>query len=618
MADLLFERPRVTTGDLVFGDDGAPTGDASAVIGGEFAPLAGALFARVGTQAHVAGTFAPLVGVIAAVYDSNTQRPIVGQRVAPWQVADKPSQPGVAAGHRDAAHAPTGWAAFWDRATGVPAGMEHRLPDVLKSSPVARLARFQDATGVHDGVGFLHQDATRVHAQRDGVFQDGRKVRGSTDFRHQDGDRTKRPSRLVLWQAAQALRAIRGTDFQGAKPSPHGWAGRFQDGVPPPPGLSLRPVDPPNPPGCYTPSGALVFSWPWGDGGSQLLYQCGDFKQSQFVIPLLRVYMTVHNITAHLLPGLEPVQLRGLTIDSDDDGYGWRLAASGPEHLMDQLAPTAGLRARVRVVVDGIAWVFAIDPPARSREFGQREVSVRGASVTSMLAAPHMPVSSWSNANDMTAQQLVIQALEFTGVDLSWAIPDWLVPAGVWNFRGTPLAAVLRVAEAAGAVVRSDTMAERLHIVSRYPHLPWEWGAVQADVQMPGQVMTRDDLQFVAQTEFNAVYVSGETQAGVLGQVVRRGTPGDLLADQVTDQLITHSEVARERGRSVLGAAAIKLRQQITVPLLTGGTNPGLILPGYLIEVNEPAETWRGMVRSISINEAMPTVRQSLTVERAA
>ena len=56
----------------------------------------------------------------------------------------------------------------------------------------------------------------------------------------------------------------------------------------------------------------------------------------------------------------------------------------------------------------------------------------------------------------------------------------------------------------------------------------------------------------------------------------------------------------------------------MTVPLLTGGSYPGLILPGYLLQVDEPGESWRGLVRGITITESAPTVRQQLVVERKA
>ena len=53
-------------------------------------------------------------------------------------------------------------------------------------------------------------------------------------------------------------------------------------------------------------------------------------------------------------------------------------------------------------------------------------------------------------------------------------------------------------------------------------------------------------------------------------------------------------------------------------PSDSGGSNPGLIQPGYLIEVNDIGHTWRGLVRGIRVTAGLPTVRQTITVEREA
>lgn len=328
--------------------------------------------------------------------------------------------------------------------------------------------------------------------------------------------------------------------------------------------------------------------------------------------------MTVHSIQAVLLPSFERVQLSGVSIASNDDGFGWTLSANGPEYLIDQLALVDGLPARVRVTIDGIDWVFAVDPPERTRKFAERKVSVVGQSVTALLGDPYMPASNWDNAAaPFTAQQLVAQALEFTGVDIDWGITDWLVPAGAWSFQGTPLAVAQRVAEAVGAVVRSHRTDETLQFAPRYPALPWEWDATPLDVQMPGQLMTSDGLQNRRNPDWEAVYVLGQTH-GQKGHVVRAGTAGAVLAPQVIDSLITHPDAARQRGSAVLGAAGRGYTQNMTVPLLTGGSYPGLILPGYLLQVDEPDQSWRGLVRGITITESSPTVRQQLVVERKA
>jgi hypothetical protein len=122
---------------------------------------------------------------------------------------------------------------------GVPQGIEHRLPPVLAAAPEQRGARHQDATRLQDSTWFAHQDATRFAAARQGLFQNAGPLRDTTRFRHQDGDRTKRAGRVSFWQIARLLTQRQGSDFQSASPSLKGWRGRYQDAVPPPPGISV-------------------------------------------------------------------------------------------------------------------------------------------------------------------------------------------------------------------------------------------------------------------------------------------------------------------------------------------------------------------------------------------
>ena len=447
------------------------------------------------------------------------------------------------------------------------------------------------------------QFARRLQSQSAYLWAMGRTADGQA--RSPWGEFSGRPalSALAVWLRARAQ------DQQTASP----W-GQFARR----PALAVRPL-------WARARRADAERWiPWVRYGRQLdpswgvVTPPGSVDEPLFQIPLLRCYVTVHSIQAVLLPSFERVQLSGVSIASNDDGFGWTLSANGPEHLIDQLALVDGLPARVRVTIDGIDWVFAVDPPERTRKFAERKVSVVGQSVTALLGEPYLPASNWDNAAaPFTAQQLVTQALEFTGVDIDWGITDWLVPAGAWSFQGTPLAVAQRVAEAVGAVVRSHRADETLQFAPRYPALPWEWDATPLDVQMPGQLMTSDGLQNRRNPDWEAVYVLGQVH-GQKGHVVRTGTAGAVLAPQVIDSLITHPDAARQRGCAVLGAAGRGYTQNMTVPLLTGSSYPGLILPGYLLQVDEPGESWRGLVRGITITESVPTVRQQLVVERKA
>ncbi len=72
-----------------------------------------------------------------------------------------------------------------------------------------------------------------------------------------------------------------------------------------------------------------------------------------------------------------------LLIMTDDDGFGWSLTASGPaDPLLEMLSPVNGEPKQIKVSIDGIDFVFAVEPPERSRRFLEHAVQVRGSSVT--------------------------------------------------------------------------------------------------------------------------------------------------------------------------------------------------------------------------------------------
>ena len=628
MADgkLLFLRPADGSGRLVFGDGdaGTVTPDAQVSVDAGFAGEgSAAVQLAVAVAASVDAGFAGDFGGGGELrWDANVSRGGLRHELgARWQLG-VPVAVGMRSGWQQAVPLHVGSLARWQEAAPRRAGIVQgwRESDRLRG---AALARWQQ--------GDPRRAAVALH------WQETERLRGALLGRWQQGG-LRRAGVATYWQEMLRLRAAVATHWQDGRPAREAVASSWQPGRPvrvhllprwqearrPPAGVSHLPPPPPVRPPCYDPArlGLLVFDTPYtGDG--RLVFVCHragpgpDPEPPRFVIPLLRVYMAVHSISAVLLPSLERVKLDNVSITSDDDGYAWHLSASGPMHLMDQLAPVGGTPARVRVTIDGIQWVFAIEPPERSRRFGERQAQVRGSSVTALLGAPHMPERSWTSTVALTAQQIVAAALEFTGVTVDWGLSDWLVPAEAWSHQGSPLSVAQRVAEAAGAVLRSHRTDATLAFAPKYPHMPWAWPAAVPNVQMPGQIITQDTLQHIAAAQFNAVYVAGTTAGGVLGHVVRTGSAGDVLAPQITDPLITHEVAARQRGSAVLAAAAITKRQPITVPLLTGGTNPGLILPGYLIEVAEPGETWRGLVRGITITAGMPTVRQALSVERA-
>ena len=578
---------------------------------------------RVVVRAQAAGHISGLRASRAARWDANVSRGGLRHEARThWQPAAPVACATLQRWQQSLALA-VGAVARWQQASRLRAALQQDWQEASRLRAVAA-ARWQQADGRRASVLQLWQEAVRLRAGAAVLWQDADRLRAATRLHWQETIRLRAAVRSH-WQDADPARASVHAGYgDGLRLRIH-LRPHWQQGWRPRAGVSS--IRPPVRPPCYVPGPPvpLVFAELAAPGlPLRLVFRCDhkpgpgpDPDPAQWVIPVLEVYMTTHSLAAVLLPSLAPVALLGATIESDDGGFGWSLQASGPEHLLDQLAPVSGLPARVRVTVDGHDWVFAVERIARSRRFGEHRVSIQGRSTTALLGAPYLPEQSWLNPLQITAQQAIVNALEYTGTALDWGIDDWTLPAGAWSLRGTPLQAALRVAEAAGAVLRSHPTEQKLIVRPRYPVLPWEWGAAAPTLQMPAAIITTDDLQPEPRAPYNAVYVSGMA-GGVLGHVRRAGTAGDLLAPQVTDQLITAEVAARMRGSAELSAAGKKLMQTMTLPMLTDTWSPGPVLPGWLVQVDDIGHSWRGLVRSIRIDAGMPVVRQTVQVERVA
>lgn len=332
-----------------------------------------------------------------------------------------------------------------------------------------------------------------------------------------------------------------------------------------------------------------------------------------YILPA-RFYMTVHSVVAERLPDGAEIPIYQASVSADAGSFAWSFTASGPDSLFAQLAPVDGLPARLRLTIDGIQFVFLVESRRRMVQFGRHGVSVSGRSATALLGAPWQREATHSAAVARTAQQLAEDALDLTGVALDWGITDWLVPGGAWSHRGTPLAAVMAIAQAAGARVLSHRSAPTLRVRHPYPTAPWTWSAGAADVELAPDALITEATEQGGASDINAVYVSGIT-AGVLGRVLRAGTAGDKLAPMVTDALITHVDAARQRGLAILGAAGVKQDVTLDLPVLTGaGSDPGILDVDQLVQINT-ATPWRARVRAVSVQAAMPGVRQQVRLE---
>lgn len=350
---------------------------------------------------------------------------------------------------------------------------------------------------------------------------------------------------------------------------------------------------------------------------------CAVTTATTSILPA-RSYMSAHEITAQLLPSGATIQINDITVAASQGSFCRTFSASGHISLFDQLVPTSGLPQQIRFYIDGIGFVFVVGSVRKTEAFGKKGVQFTGRSVTSLLAAPYAREATWFNATAQTAQQLAANVLQYSGVTLDWGVPDWLVPAGAWSHRGTPLSAVQAIAESIGGYVQSHRTDPVLQVRHPYPELagglpggPWNWYAagVTPDVSLASEALMTIGTERRDEADINGVYVRGTNQ-GVFRIVKRIGTAGDKLAGMVTDPLITHDTAAQQRGLSILGAAGAKHLIDFELPILTGSGQPGILDVGQLALVNQ-SSPWRGRVRAVSASATFGgKVRQTINVER--
>lgn len=341
-----------------------------------------------------------------------------------------------------------------------------------------------------------------------------------------------------------------------------------------------------------------------------------DFEQ--IVIPPLKVYNTMNNVSVVRLPERTPINPIGLSLDYDDSNFCW----SGTLVLFSEaeaalLKPSPVNRREIEVSVNGFVVVLTIQTRARERKFPSKRWTLQAAGRQVYLAEPYSRPRSLISTTLKSAAQLAIDELP-PGWTLTWLAPDWNIPAGMWSYSGlTPIKAIARLAEAVGAVLEPDPEDQKIVVRSRYPVSPTQWHAVMPDVTLPDDVcVSMGDTDRPAETR-NQVIVQATRAPGVRVVCTRTGTGGDDPLPSVTEDLCTSVICGTERGRVELDATGPSSDQSIALPILPAS---GVILPGKLIEVTEGANDWRGLGRGVAITaqrlENGWGVGQTLSIER--
>ena len=454
---------------------------------------------------------------------------------------------------------------------------------------------------------------------------DGAPLPADASDRWIDLFRTRRPALNILWAEARRAGQTLTPAFGAGRPIRRDTVIPWQEARRPPPGVSVVIVIPPGghvP--CYHPIPGEPVILRFKDlqpASLDLLFRCPNWVPpgpgGTVVIPILRSYIVHNDILLKRTDNNLVLPALALSLAIDADSWCWGWSASLPAAHLDNVLPANGQApVEFEAVINGVHWLLLGERVRRDRRFGSARIALSGRGIAAELGAPYAPAVSRTNTGDLNAQQIMDAALQINGVGigcaLNWGLVDWLVPAGVWNHTGSHIEAVARVAEAGGGYIQASRAAKTLNILPRYPVLPWDWeSSVVPDFSLPSAVTTTEGVEWQDNPDWNAVYVSGE-QAGILAQVLRQGTAGDLAAPMIVDPLNTHADAARQRGTAVLGASGRILRQTLETPILP---NVGIYPVGSFVEFVDGATTRLGMVRGVSVNANLPVVRQTIEVE---
>lgn len=338
------------------------------------------------------------------------------------------------------------------------------------------------------------------------------------------------------------------------------------------------------------------------------------------ITPTRKLHIIMNSVLLTRVSDNKPIDASAITLTTGFGSWCWGFEATIKS--MDSfmaIQPDSSGNKIVKATVNGYDFLLEVDGASEQEQFGDLSWSVRGRSISAELARPGGVARSYTETNDRNAVQLAEQELENTGWNVNWQSVDWLVSGGAFSYNDkTKMEAIIRIAETVGGRVQTQRDAKTLIVKPRYNGSPWDWSAVTPDLVITESVVKKFSNEWAPGPGYNGVFVSG-TSLGVMAKVKRTGSAGDHLAPMVTDSLITKTAAARERGRVELARFGSWQNIVLVLPLMPSPGQPGLLLPGAIVEVVRPRGTWRGQVtgnRITGVRNNGLSVRQIIDVER--
>lgn len=616
MTDLVFDRLAPASSALVFGE-GFVAPPTEITITGTLPALTVLVRMTPPAKLTITGTLPALTVAVEARYLTNTQRPDINQVRTLAQVATA-TEGGITQPGQHGLTTNSGFAAQWTEA-------------LASSSVVGVLAQEADPLTVRTDSTFTEGTIARTGASATAQNGDPQWLRFFSQFTEADrlaarrlhgqfeeGLRDRRPNINSRFQEATRRAAVRyrGTARPGVPVSRY-WESLFQYARVPPPGQHVPPVIPPPQPEYW--GTALVFMCPPLSAPHLVFGAVPCYvSNASVVVPVQRVYIVINSVTLRRVEGNVSIPTLSMNMSLDVDSWTWTASAALPGRALESVSPNlAGDPVEVEATFNGVAYRFLVESISRDRTFNISAIRIGMRGKTALLDAPYAPELNFGNTEARNMAQLVGDVLTFNGVPLDWTTTwtpeDWSVPTGAFSHQGTYISALNALAGAAGAYIMPHRTAQEITILPRYPTAPWAWASATPDYELPVDVAMQEGIEWVNRPLYNRVFVSGTSQ-GVLGQITRTGTAGDLVAPMITDALITDVIGARQRGLPVLADTGRVANVALRIPVLP---STGIIVPGKMIRYVDGATERIGISRSVSVSagESGVNLKQTLQLE---
>lgn len=306
------------------------------------------------------------------------------------------------------------------------------------------------------------------------------------------------------------------------------------------------------------------------------------------------------------------------TIKRDIESFAWEASFNISALSYDLIRPVGNNFKTIRVVINNIELQLVVTKASRTIEHGKRRHSIRAFSGAVMFNSPYRVAGAYNQSQALTSSQIATALMAGSGIGIDWQTTVWTLPAGLFSYESdTSIGALKRLANVVGAVLNPSLDGKTITVKPYYPVSPWQWGSATVNHTISeNQFLSMGD-EPVPRTNPNYVAVFGKTDSSTAVEVVRAGTAGDIKLKDVTADLLTSDDSAKERGRIELAKNSfIEFKPMVTYV----DTAKGIFYPQDLVEFTEldGVTKWRGMVVSLSITckEQGTALMQHLTVAK--